>query len=153
MNPPRDGEGDRAPKARGGGGSGSLRRQAVDTARKQRRQMTLPEVLLWRELRKQPGGLKFRRQHPVDPYVVDFYCGAASLAIEVDGAVHDGHEAAAYDQHRAAELDRRGVRVHRIPAAEVLHDLDAVLASIIERVGSPLRQPFGLPPPRSGEDF
>ena len=65
-------------------------RDIVKRARTLRSEMTLPEGVLWRELRKRPKGLKFRRQHPAGIYVLDFYCAAARLAVEVDGAVHDG---------------------------------------------------------------
>src|SRR3954469_10158826 len=59
-------------------------------ARALRRAMTLPEVLLWQALRGgQVGGLRFRRQHPIGHYVLDFYCPALRLAVEVDGAAHD----------------------------------------------------------------
>jgi very-short-patch-repair endonuclease len=51
--------------------------------------MTLPEVLLWRELRKRPDGLKFRRQQAANSYVTDFYCHSARLAVEVDGEAHN----------------------------------------------------------------
>lgn len=54
-----------------------------------RRAMTLPEVLLWRELKQRPAGLKFRRQHPAGRYVLDFYCAKLALAIEIDGSAHD----------------------------------------------------------------
>nr|WP_324255282.1 DUF559 domain-containing protein [Sphingomonas sp. PL-96] len=57
-------------------------------ARKFRREMSLPEVLLWRELRARPAGLRFRRQHPAGPYVLDFFCSAQRLAVEVDGDAH-----------------------------------------------------------------
>jgi very-short-patch-repair endonuclease len=57
-------------------------------ARNLRRKMTLPEVILWQWLRQRPDGLKFRRQHPTGPYVLDFFCSDARLAIEVDGEAH-----------------------------------------------------------------
>jgi very-short-patch-repair endonuclease len=57
-------------------------------ARKLRRKMTLPEVILWHWLRQRPDGLKFRRQHPTGPYVLDFFYSDARLAIEVDGEAH-----------------------------------------------------------------
>ena len=57
----------------------------IGKARGLRRSLTLPEGLLWRELRKRPEGLKFRRQHPAGPFVLDFVCLQARLAIEVDG--------------------------------------------------------------------
>ena len=110
-------------------------------ARALRREMTLPEVVLWRALRG--GGvaeLRFRRQHPVGPYVLEFYCAAARLAVEVDGAVHDVPEQATHDERRMAWLAERGIRVLRVPAREVLRDesLDGVLETIaaIGREGS-----------------
>ena len=62
--------------------------RAARNARKLRRKMTLPEVILWHWLRQRPEGLKFRRQHPTGPYVLDFFCSDARLAIEVDGEAH-----------------------------------------------------------------
>ena len=59
-------------------------------ARHLRRGMSLPEIVLWQALRKlRLGGLRFRRQHPIGPYILDFYCPSARLAIEVDGFAHD----------------------------------------------------------------
>ena len=95
--------------------------------------MTLPEVVLWRALRRGAVGLlRFRRQHPVGPYVLDFYCAAARLAVEVDGAVHDVPEQATHDERRMAWLAERGIRILRVPAREVLRDesLDGVLETI-----------------------
>ncbi|MDZ4308027.1 endonuclease domain-containing protein, partial [Allopontixanthobacter sp.] len=62
--------------------------QTVKRARKLRSEMSLPEVLLWREMRKRPTGLKFRRQHPAGIYILDFFCAKAKLAIEIDGFAH-----------------------------------------------------------------
>ena len=70
---------DIAPKARP---------KTTSRARKLRREMTLPEVILWQWLRQRPGGLKFRRQHPTGPYVLDFFCSDARLGVEVDGEAH-----------------------------------------------------------------
>jgi very-short-patch-repair endonuclease len=74
--------------------------ETLKRARKLRSEMSLPETVLWRELRKRPDGFKFRRQHPAGVYVVDFYCAAAKLAIEVDGRTHDGVRAAEADNVR-----------------------------------------------------
>ena len=57
----------------------------VRRARNLRRAMTLPEILLWQALRKGSDGLKFRRQHPTGPFILDFFCGDGRLAIEIDG--------------------------------------------------------------------
>jgi len=73
----------------------------MQSARKLRRSMSLPEVELWSLLRRSPGGIRFRRQHPIGPYVADFYCPAAKLVIEVDGKVHDFDPAAAHDEQRS----------------------------------------------------
>jgi very-short-patch-repair endonuclease len=62
---------------------------ALVAARRLRRTMSLPEVLLWTQLRGKPLGIKFRKQHPVGDYVVDFYCAEKQLAVEIDGIAHD----------------------------------------------------------------
>ena len=105
----------------------------VEKARRLRRQMTQPEVMLWQHLRAHPSALKFRRQHPIGPYVADFYCPSAKLVIEIDGAAHDVEAVALRDEKRDVFLASRGVAVLRIPASEVYVDLEAVLAGIIAR--------------------
>ena len=151
MNSPRNGEGDRA--KRSGGGSDTLRKPETYAARKLRRRMSLPEVLLWQELRERPGGFKFRRQHPVGPYVGDFYAREAALVIEVDGQAHDGADAARRDEMRDREMAQRGLTVMRIRAAEVIQDMDGVVAAIVARAESPLHHASHGPPPRAGEDL
>jgi very-short-patch-repair endonuclease len=97
-----------------------------------RHQMTPPEARLWSHVRAgRLRGLKIRRQHPVGPYILDFYCAEARLAIEVDGAVHDYPEQAAHDRRRTAWLSAQGVRVIRLRARDVRDDLDGVLAFIL----------------------
>src|SRR5690606_25771547 len=110
-------------------------RDTVRRARKLRSEMTLPETILWRELRKRPKGLKFRRQHSAGIYVLDFYCAAARLAIEVDGRAHDGHRAAAADARRGEFLKSQHVATLRVPASEVLGNLEAVVVRIVEVCG------------------
>jgi very-short-patch-repair endonuclease len=94
--------------------------------------MSLPEVLLWRELRKRPDGLKFRHQHPAGPYILDFYCAEHDLAIEVDGEAHSRGDRPERDAARDEWLRLRQVRVLRINASEVLGDLDAVIRHVID---------------------
>ena len=105
-------------------------------ARRLRREMSLPEVMLWQALRRLQVGMRFRRQHPVGVYVLDFYCPEAKLAIEVDGIVHAAPEQAERDERRDAWLAGQGIRVLRFAATEVLNDqgLEGVLA-LIEAVG------------------
>ena len=99
-------------------------------ARVLRRKMSLPEVLLWQQLRKKPDGVQFRRQHPAGPYVLDFFCATASLAVEIDGESHDFGDRPQRDLRRDEWLKGQGVNVLRIPAVEVLKNLDGVLQAI-----------------------
>ena len=128
--------------------------ETIRFARRLRRQMTLPEVILWGELRKRPSGLKFRRQHPAGRYVLDFFCSDARLAVEVDGEVHGRGVQPAHDAARDAWLAGEGVRVLRLPASSVLDDVVAVVEHIVTsvRARQPLHQPAAGPPPRSGEE-
>lgn len=98
-------------------------------ARQLRRTMSLPEVLLWQELRN--VDLKFRRQHPVGPYVLDFYCAAAKVGVEVDGIAHEMGEQPHKDEVRDGWLRQRGIRIVRVPAVEVLRSASDVAASIV----------------------
>ena len=160
MNPPRNGEGDRQPQAGGGGVPAQHPRplqapiKTVKRARRLRKAMSLPEVLLWQELRQRPGGFKFRRQHPELMFVHHFCCLQLRLLIEVDGAVHDMGTQPEFDQWRDAVMLERGYRTLRIPARIVLQDMeDAVNAIVCAcREGGPLHRPADGPPPRAGED-
>lgn len=108
------------------GSTGTIR-----AGKRLRREMSLPEVLLWRELRKRPTGLKFRRQHPAGKYILDFYCDIVRLAVEVDGESHSRGDRPERDAERDAWLADRRVRIIRVPAAEVLADVEAVVLHII----------------------
>lgn len=101
------------------------------TARRQRRTMSPPEVKLWALLRCSPDGIKFRRQHPIEPYVADFYCATAKMVIEIDGLVHDFEDASLRDQRRDKYIESLGLNVIRIPAAEVLRDPGAVANAML----------------------
>ncbi|MCI1143688.1 endonuclease domain-containing protein [Sphingomonas sp. WKB10] len=99
-----------------------------------RRNLTLPEILLWRELRKLP--LRIRKQVPAAPYVLDFYCAKARLLIEVDGEAHDRGDRPERDARRDAWLAEQGVTTLRIPAADILRDLDAVMRLILAELNA-----------------
>ena len=100
-----------------------------------RRNLTPPEARLWRYLKGgNLSGAKFRRQHPVESYILDFYCPAAKLAVEVDGAVHAIPEKIIHDRRRTAWLEAQGIRVLRYPAIAIRDELDGVLAGIREAV-------------------
>ena len=119
---------------------GSLRKTSHNyaSARRLRRKMTLPEGLVWRELKARKTGLKFRRQHPVGRYVLDFYCAAANLGIEIDGKAHDMGDNPSSDAVRDRWLSDQGIAIMRIPATEVLkdpvHACEAIVAACRERV-------------------
>jgi very-short-patch-repair endonuclease len=101
-------------------------------ARKLRREMSLPEVILWQHIRgDRLEGLRFRRQHPMGAYVLDFYCDAAKLAVEVDGSQHTLGDNPARDAERDAWFAARGIETLRIPAPEVLADPHGLLALIL----------------------
>jgi len=95
--------------------------------------MSLPEVLLWNALRarveRQP---LFRRQHPMGPYVLDFYCSKARLCVEVDGSAHNFADRPARDLARDRFLREMGVEVVRIAAREVLNDANLVAHGLIQ---------------------
>ena len=91
----------------------------VSRARKLRAAMSLPEVLLWRELRRQ-SEVRFRRQHPIGHYVLDFYCACAKVCVEIDGIAHEMGDRPQRDATRDAWLEERGIEVVRIPASDVL---------------------------------
>jgi very-short-patch-repair endonuclease len=88
--------------------------------------MSLPENLLWRILRQARGDLRFRRQHPIGPYVADFYCPAAKLVIEIDGAAHQTEVRGLRDNRRDRWMHMEGLQIVRLAAADVLSDPDAV---------------------------
>ena len=100
-------------------------------ARRLRRNMTPAEQKLWQALKgKKLAGLKFRAQHPVGLFVLDFYCPARKLVVELDGDVHG--EQADYDEVRTQQLEAYGYRVIRFRNEQVLEDLPSVLERILE---------------------
>ena len=105
--------------------------QTEQAARYLRQNLTPAEAQLWSALRgRQLAGLKFRRQHPVGQFIVDFYCPSCKLVIEVDGEIHT--QQTAYDEARTQHLQLFGYRVLRFTNEEVLSDLQTVLTCIIE---------------------
>jgi very-short-patch-repair endonuclease len=103
----------------------------VDRARLLRKKATEPERILWRRLRNRNfGGYKFRRQHPFQDYVLDFYCPSAKLAIELDGGGHDYHRKQIRDARRSEFMARQGIVVLRFWNHQVRQELDSVLRSI-----------------------
>jgi very-short-patch-repair endonuclease len=125
--------------------------KAFKNVRRLRRELSLPEKLLWVRL-KGTGG-HFRKQHPVGDYVLDFYCASANLAVEVDGFAHDTGNRPQRDETRTAWLNANGIEVLRVPAKDVLADPDAVADAVLRLVEKPLHHsasPSGPPPHASG---
>jgi adenine-specific DNA-methyltransferase len=121
---------------------------ANDRAKQLRQQPTDAETRLWSRLRrKQLDGLRFRRQAPLGPYVVDFFCPDAKLIIEVDGGQHAGRQA--YDTRRTTWLEERGYRVLRFWNNEVLENTDGVLSEILRIARD---TPLPNPPPQGGRE-
>lgn len=102
---------------------------------KLRENETEAEKLLWAHLsKKQLSGLKFRRQHPISEFIVDFYCHSKKLVIELDGEIHDQVDQKDYDAGRQHELENFGLKVLRFKNREVFDDLKLVLESIRKSV-------------------
>lgn len=118
-----------------------------DAARDLRQRQTRSEELLWRAIRGRQLGHKFRRQHPVGRFVLDFYCDEQRLAIEVDGPIHDASPGA--DAERDATLNSYGIRVVRIPSSLVETDLQSALRLIMQAFTRHPRARRSRPQPRS----
>jgi len=103
-------------------------RKRVRFARQLRKEPTTGEALLWERLRRVGLGVRFRRQHPIDGFILDFHCAEARLAVEVDGASHQGREE--HDGWRDSALRASGIHVLRFSEGRVRDDLDGVLRAI-----------------------
>lgn len=128
-------------------------RSALRTYRKElRNNLTPAEAKLWTQLKgSQLDGRKFRRQHSVGRYILDFYCPAERLAIELDGGVHDTADAQAYDRERDMFLQALGIKVLRFENRLVFQQLEGVLAEVKSQFGdhpAPATTPATTPPLR-----
>ena len=103
-------------------------------AKELRQQMTPAEKARWQRLRaRRLNGLKFRRQHPLGPFIADFYCAAHRLVVEIDGGIHDLQ--AERDQVRTEQFEAYGYRLIRFSNAQVEQDIEMVLAEIAAACG------------------
>ena len=124
----------------------------LDLKRRLRSDMTGPETRLWsRQRARQLQGLKFRRQHGIGPYIVDFYCPEQFLVIEVDGDSHADADQILKDQLRDRYFQSLGLRVVRYINDDILKNLDRALEDLADRLSSGSTSPR---PPlrRRGED-
>lgn len=120
----------------------------VRLARRLRKEMSLPEVLLWKQLKLHPGGYRFRKQHPLGRYAIDFACVRARLAIEVDGEAHSRGDRSVRDADRDAFVLNEGFKTIRVPAVDVLKNMEGVIVAIVEAC----RERSKPNPRRPGED-
>jgi very-short-patch-repair endonuclease len=103
--------------------------QIIEAARLLRESMTRSEEILWEKLnKKQISGLRFRRQHPIDIFIADFYCHKAKLVIEIDGEIHNNQKD--YDIGRSAEMEKYDIKVIRFTNYEVDFEIKEVLSTI-----------------------
>lgn len=106
--------------------------KTIANARRLRRSLSPPEARLWNLLRpRTPEMPVFRRQHPIGPYVLDFYCAKARLAVEIDGISHDTADRPERDARKDAWLRRKGITVMRVAAADVAKRIDDVADAIV----------------------
>jgi very-short-patch-repair endonuclease len=129
-------------------------RKVIQRARKQRQEMSLPEVLLWQVFRGSPEGIRFRRLQPSGQLVSDFFCHKAGLVIELDGESHSRGDQPAFDANRDLWLQSNGLVVERIAAKDVLKDLDSVYRFILAKAHELKAERDAAPrpvPPLEGE--
>lgn len=105
-------------------------------ARQLRENPTPAEQLLWERLRGNQTGYKFRRQHPLDKYVVDFYCLALKLAIEVDGPIHLDPSKKLEDENKDIDLAEKGIEILRFTNEQVLYQMEIVMDEIIKTMSN-----------------
>ena len=106
----------------------------IDFARKLRQDATDPEALMWACLRnRRMNKRKFRRQHPVEPYVLDFYCADLKLSIELDGGQHNTVEGKRHDKARESFLRSQGIETLRFTNDEMIRHTDSVMNLIWNR--------------------
>ena len=102
-----------------------------------RKHMTETESLIWDKLKyNQISGLKFRRQHPINQFIVDFYCHKARLVIEIDGKIHEQREVAEHDEGREYMLKGFGLEILRFKNEEILNDLERVISKIQSKLSA-----------------
>src|SRR4030095_11461003 len=108
-----------------------------------RNSMTAVEEILWKHIHINEWKLKFRRQHPIWNYVVDFYCHGIKLVIELDGGIHDSEDVKKYDAEREKHLMEMGLTVLRFKNEEILINKPAVLDKIAETIKRLQNPPLG----------
>jgi very-short-patch-repair endonuclease len=112
-------------------------RNTFEKAHELRYNMTKAEKKVWNELKnKNLFKVRFRRQLPVDIFVVDFYCHELKLAIEIDGSIHLEKEVSEYDAGRTHEIEKFGIKILRFTNDDVLNDINEVINKILDVITS-----------------
>jgi len=115
--------------------------ETINNCRTLRRTQTNPERILWRYLRdRRLCGVKFRRQHPIGPYIADFCCSECGLVIELDGVSHE--YTGEHDTTRQKQLEAQGFRILRLPNERVLKDIRGVLDAIVSCLPSEVAKDY-----------
>ena len=104
-------------------------------ARDLRKNSTLGEILLWKQINKRKLGVQFHRQIPVNEYILDFYCHELRLAIEVDGSSHDNLKQKERDRIRDYKLQQLGIKLIHIDDSDVKRNLDSVITFLKHKIG------------------
>ena len=111
-------------------------------ARHLRKEETKTEKMFWKEIRGNQLGVKFRRQHPIDIFIIDFYIPKIKLAIEIDGSGHNTKEGKDYDKMRTEYLESKDIKVLRFWNSEIEKDLENVLEKIKKEINRKSKPPL-----------
>lgn len=103
-----------------------------ERAKRLRNHVMHTEMILWNYLKNNQSGYRFRRQHPLGNYIVDFYCHKLKLIIEADGSIHNSKEAKIADEERQKNLEAEGIKVIRFTNDEIIKNIE----SVMERINS-----------------
>ena len=113
------------------------KRSIFQNAKELRKNMTVAENQLWSRINSSQLGVRFKRQHPIDIFIADFYCHKYKLVVEVDGEYHNDDEQLEYDEGRTVDLERFGITIIRFTNDEVMNDTDRVVEEIEKCLTNP----------------
>lgn len=110
-------------------------RNTFEKASELRRNMTYAEKIMWDVLKnKRLCKTRFRRQHPIDIFIVDFYCHELKLAVEIDGEIHSNNEVLEYDDGRTHDIEKFGIKMLRFTNNQVCYNLSYVIREILKTI-------------------
>lgn len=116
---------------------GNAKPLVYENAKDLRQKQTKAEEILWKNLRNRKFmNLKFRRQHPFENFILDFYCHEEKLCIEADGGIHNERDVKDYDENRTRILNENGIEVLRFPNDEIINSIEVVLHKIKSHINN-----------------